>query len=1108
MHIITGRSKSGKSEYIYNAIERLDRMGEESVLIVPEQFSHTAEKRLLARIDAIKDNKTEVFSFGHLCTAVEKRLGFSQSININSVSKALIVKDIIKTCDLKFYTDAEDKNGFSDLITSAIAEFKKYMLTPDMLTEISENSEEQILKFKLNDLSNIYRLYEEKVSEKYKCDDDALTVLSKRLKDYPAFKDKYVFIDGFSTFVPQELDIIASIAGSCKELTISLCYDEKETNTTLFMPTSDTLAKLKKIYKGQIIIQKSEETHFVSQEISHLEKNLYTFPSKTYNGKCRDIKVYSLANPLSEVENCASYIKKLIRDEGYMYRDIGIICSDISVYSNHIERVFSHCGIEYFLDEKNDIINHHLVRFVLGLIEIYIREYSFDSIFNYLKTCFVASDSAHLSMLERFIQKKNVRRSTWLDDNKWNSLVSSNYGEGSNVSDELNKIRSDYILPLAKMHESIKGRHSVREVSEIFYNFLLELNMPDTIAKYIDKFTAEGELRLAKEYEKIWEIITSSLDEIVNLCGQQKVSPKGFYDLLVTAFSQYKVGFIPSAVDRVLVGNTERTRFEGIKALFVLGVNEGVFPIAPKPDGVLGDADKDAMKMLGFEFSTTSSVAAYYSQFCAYQAFTMPMLKLFISYSKTGNDFKSIRKSYIIDRICRIFNIKEISECSIEDMHYIHSKEPLKELLCSRMSDYSGGKEISPVWRSVYGYFDKNTDLINKISDFMKSDNIAMHLSDDNLRALIPILSHTSVSKIERYMACRYAFFIDYVLSLDVIKEDAVDSLEIGNITHEVLERLSREFGMSRQSLEKVDNITIVKRTEELIDDYIAKFTALSDDLTPRQEYAFKRLKNTILMSFLAVKNQILSSAFEPMGYEIEFNDSSDMGSICLQTSSGLPVTLTGKIDRADICHTDDGSFVRVIDYKTGNKDFKLDDVLYGLSVQLLVYLNKLVSTDDNFKYGGAMYFPVKEAFSGADGRLSSEEAEKKLKGAFKFKGIVPFEDKLLDMYDETIAKSLRHGSAKDKRISLKEFETMDAYLQKKLGSICDGILDGDFSVSPCKKNNFTPCQYCDYLSVCRFDPSEGRGDFTRYKSLAKYDEIIKEMEEMLGVDNATTDCN
>lgn len=1108
MRIITGRSKSGKSEYIYSEIERLDRKGEETILIVPEQFSHTAEKRLLARIDAIREDKTEVFSFGHLCTAVEKRLGYPESININSVSKALIIKDIIKNCDLKFYTDAEDKNGFSDLISSSIAEFKKYMLTPDMLDDISKKSEEQILKLKLSDLSEIYRLYEEKVSQKYKTDDDTLTVLAKRLKSAPVFKNKHVFIDGFSTFVPQELDIIACIAENCRELTISLCYDARETNTTLFMPTSDTLSDIKRRYKGQIVIQNLEETHFTSPEIAHLERNLYTFPSRSYNSSCTDIKVYSLANPLSEVENCASFIKKLIREDGYMYRDIGIICSDIDVYSHHIERVFSHADIEYFLDEKNDVINHHLIRFVLGLIEIYTREYSYDSIFNYLKACFVSSDSAHISMLERFIQKRNVRRSTWLDDIKWNSLIASNYDENSSTAKELNKIRDEYILPLAKMHESIKGRHTVREDAEIFYNYLVFLNMPDTIAKYIDKFNSEGELRLAKEYEKIWDIITSSLDEMVNLCGEQKVSPKGFYDLLVTAFSQYKVGFIPSAVDKVLVGNTERTRFEGIKALFVLGVNETVFPIAPKPDGVLGDADKDAMKTLGYEFSTTSSVASYYSQFCAYSVFTMPMCKLFVSYSKTDNDFKSLRKSYIIDRICKIFNIKEISESSIDDMHYIHSLEPLKELLCSKMSQYSEGCDVSPVWRSVYGYFAENTDLITRISKFMNSDNIAVLLSEENIKALIPMLSHTSVSKIERYMACKYAFFIDYVLNLDVPKESTVDALEIGNITHEVLERLSREFGMSRDSLEKADNDTVLSRTEEYINDYIAKFTALSDDLTPRQEYAFKRLKNTIFMSFLAVKNQILSSSFEPLGYEIEFNDSSEVGSISLKTSSGKSVTLTGKIDRADICHTDDGSFVRVIDYKTGDKEFKLDDVLYGLSVQLMVYLNKLVSSDESFKHGGAMYFPVKETFSSVDGRLSPEEAKRKLESSFKFKGIVPFEDKLLDMYDENIAKSLRHGSAKDKRISLKGFETMDDYLKNKLGLICDNILDGDFSVSPCKKNNFTPCEYCDYLSVCRFDPSEGRGDYTRYKSLAKYDEIIKEMEEMLDVDPAATDSN
>lgn len=1108
IEIVSGRSKSGKSKYIYDRVSRLVKEGREVMLIVPEQFSHAAEKRLLGIVDAIRDNSVEVFSFGHLATLSESRMGYPYSPKVNSVGKALIIRDILSKNDFSFYRTAVGGSGFADMVASAFSEMKKYMITPELLLSVSRKTKDELLRMKLEDLYVMYREYEAKLSKSYGDCDDSLMILAKRLRGNDIYKDKYVFLDGFSTFVPQELDVISALEEQCREVVISLCLDDSEPNTTLFMPTSDTVRKLKAYINTSFKTTRLSGTHFNSDDIAYLEKSLYTFQSPGYKGKCTDIKVFSLSNPLSEVETCASLVKSLIRENGYRYRDIGIVCSDMDMYARHIERVFEYSEIEYFLDDKSDIINHHLIRFILGILEIYINDYSYESVFNYLKACFVSADVGHTAMLERFIRRSNIRRSTWLDNEKWDRILSANYKDDYVTRNALSEIRNRYILPLANMHEKIKGRHSVEYDAGILYEFLVELKMPDTIAGYIDKFTKEGQIRAAKEYEKIWEIITSTLDETVYLSGEETVSPASFYELLVTAFSQHKVGFIPSSVDRVLIGNTERTRFDGIKALFVLGVNEGIFPVAPKGDGVLGDTDKESMKECGVEFSTTSSVAAYYSQFCAYTAFTMPSDKLFVSYSKTGNDFKTLRKSYIIDRICRIFSIREISELSPDDMFKIHSPGPAKELLCENVAKYSKGLSVDPVWRSVYDYYEKKGDFVSRLNEFLNSDNLAARLSDKNLKLLVPLLSYTSVSKIERYMACKYAYFVDYIMRIEQVKERTVDALDIGNITHMVLEKLSKEFGTSKASFERAEDSAVLLRTEELIDEYLRELSHTTDELSPRDEYTIKRLKNSIFLCFLAVKKQILESGFEPLGYEIQFNDSSDMGAIKIETDDGKTVNLTGKIDRADICTIGDESYIRVIDYKTGSKEFKLDEVLYGLSVQLMVYLNKLVSSDSSFRYGGALYFPVSDTVVSSGGKISREDAKDKLDSSLRLKGIVPYDDKLLKAYNDYLAASLKRGSGSKKRISPESFKTIDDYLRLKLGSICGDILRGDFDISPYKKNDFSPCEYCNYSSLCRFDSSDKSNDYRRYKSVTDYADIIKEMEEAISVDEKPTDSN
>lgn len=1098
LEIVTGRKKSGKSEYIYKKISRMVSDGKEVILIVPEQFSHLAEKRLLSYVNAITDNKAEVFSFKHLAMVTEARLNMPNVSPVTPVGKAVLISNILKENTFEFYKNAGEQNGFVDMASSAIGEFKKYMILPETLTDTAKSTDDVVLGMKLRDLSLIYSEYEKAISLAYRDGDDYLTLLSKNLLGSEIYSNKYVFIDEFSTFVPQELQVIDILCKKCAGVCVSMCYDENEINTTLFSPTSDTIKKLLKNNSSTVTYTKLNDTFYLSEEIGHLEKNLYTFPCRQYEKQSSDIKVYGLSNPLSEVEVCATNILSLVRDKGYKFSDIGVLCSDISLYERHIQRVFGSCDIEYFLDDKDSIINHHLIKFVLGLIEIYIKDYTYESIFNYLKASFIDAEPSSIALLEKFIQKSKLRRTTWLNDEKWNTLTNANFPNDESVVNSLNELREKFILPIANMHESIKGRHSVREFTTTLYDFLLKLKMPDTIAGYIKFFNDLGELRLSKEYEKIWQIIIDTFDELVSLCGSKTLSVSGYYDLLVTAFSQHKVGFIPTSIDRVVIGNTERSRFDGIKALFVLGVNEGIFPVSPKDDGVLGDSDKELMRDSGVEFSTTSEISAYYSQFSAYSSFATPTKLLFVSYHKAGNDFKSMRKSYILNRILKMFSIKEISEASLPEMMKISSLTQAKQALSDNVAKYEENTKVDDLWRNVYEYYLKNTDFIQKLESFSRSDNLMHALSRENLMKLLPILSYTSVSKIERYMVCNYAYFIDYVLRIQPSKEDTVDALDIGNVTHNILEALCKEFGSSKARFENTNDEEVLSKIEYLLEEYVLGISKVSDDMSQRDRYTLQRLKNSIFFCFNAVRNQFINSGFEPLGYEIEFNDNSPLGSIKIETLQGNTLNLTGKIDRADIAKTEDGTFVRVIDYKTGNKDFKLDEVLYGLSVQLLVYLNKLVGSNPDYNYGGALYFPVSDVMIKRDGHTADIDITKEAENELKLKGIVPFEEAVLKNYDDKIANSLKR-THKDKRITLSGFETIDKYVNHKIGLICDDIINGKFDISPYKKKDFTPCEYCKYGSVCRFDSLNGKNEYRIYKPNNSYDDILSEMEAQTG---------
>ncbi len=1108
MEIVSGRSKSGKTKYIYDKIASLAKSGQQAMLIVPEQFTHGAERHLLELVDTIGENGVEVFSFEHLATATQARIGCPHAQKINPVAKSLIIKNILADGKFEFYKNAGQQKGFTDIVASSMAELKKYMIMPDTLLQLANDSDNKVLSMKLRDLSNIYRMYEEELSEYYEDTDEPLTILAKQLTNAPLYSEKHIFLDEFDTFVPQELEVIRALSASCKSFTIALCGDEKECNTTLFMPTSDTFARLTKTLNSAPKITKLTETYFASRELSHLEKNLFAFKSAPYGKTAKDIEIYALSNPLSEVENCAYTIKKLVSDYGYRYSDIGVVCSDIGMYKMHLERVFDYADIEYFIDEKDDVLNHHLVRFILGLLEIYIEDYSYNSVFNYLKTSFVNANPSHIALLERFIQNTGIRRLTWLDDERWNALVDANYKEDVISARILSDIRNKYILPLANMHEKLKGKNTVRHDATVLFDYILQLEMPKIISNYIEKFEAEGELHLAKEYEKIWQVILEALDETVHINSDKKISPKSFYDMLVTAFSQQKVGSIPSAIDCVMVGNTERTRFEDIKVLYVLGVNESVFPMSLKPDGVLNDSDKLEMKDQGVEFSTTSSVAAYYFQYASYRTFTMPSEKLYISYSKCGNDSKTLRKSYIIDRILKMFGIKEKLERDFSDISSLYAKGPAREMLCKNIAAFESGRDISGDWKNLYDYLNRDEEFTTRLERFMDTHNFAEQISSTNLKKLIPMLSYTSVSKLERYMACKYAYFIDYVLNIDRPKTETVDALDIGNITHKVLEVISRKYASDIKTLSGCSESDVLGLIDAEIDKYICELSKHSDEISARDRYAVKRLKNSIWLCFSAVKSQLLNSKFEPLGYEIEFSEKSELGPIHLTTADGADVKLTGKIDRADIYIDGDNSYIRVIDYKTGKKELKLDDVFYGLNMQLMVYLSKLVGIETNNKHGGALYFSVSDISVKSDVKMMPEEAQKAIEASLGLKGLVPYDEAVLDAYDKKMASSVKRANTSGNGVSLDGFKTIDSYLKKKLGEICTDMFRGDFSILPYKKGDFSPCDYCGYSSVCRFDPSCRDEKYRFYKSVSANAQIIKEMEEEINVDTSTRDCD
>ncbi len=1094
--LIYGRAGSGKSEYIYNSIVNLVSKRKKVYLVVPEQYTHLAERKLLKQLDSISPFGAEVVSFERLCQRINSEFIAANSYQIDSAAKNIILSRIIKNSKLDFYSSKNIHFGFVELCSNFITEAKKHNISVDDIKKESEKTENIVLKSKLNDIAAIYEKYEAQIKNQNDAE-DLLDLLCVNLDKSNFFKDSVVFFDEFSSFIPKELDIISKIISNCDEAYMSLCTDNigMENPASVFWSVDHTANKIIKMCKERNIclnkpIYIDNDCKYKSS-IRHLEQNLYKYSSDfVVDDK---IKIFYDLNPYYEVKNTAESILYLCREKGLKLNEIGVVCSNVDEYSKIIKHVFSEYEIKHFIDKKTDILQHNIILFLLGILEIYNESYSYKSVFSYLNLGFSSLSDYQVSLLENFVLAANIQKNAWINDEKWIYKI-GRYTKDNKTSKirekEINNARSTFVNEILPFHETIKGRHSAKFLVEEFYKYLLNIRFDKKIDKVIYNFNLNSEINKAKEYTLIWDIVMKVFDNIYNLYGDEILSVKEFTNILKIAFSQYKTGLIPTSTDEVTVGNIERSIHGDIKALFVLGMSDTEFPVKISEDNLLTTAERDMLEKDGLQLSDNMVSKLYYNKFLCYKCLTTPSEFLFLSFPVSNFDNTPLRPSFVLNCVKRIFNgLKEETRLDQYNIgiDMISSKKPTIEKMVEEMQYDNYDK----IWDDVLLYCAKdNEDTLNQLKNISGfnpdakklAKNLTDEFFDDNI--------YTSISKLQRYRECKFSYFMQYMLKLEEKEVFSISYADIGSLVHKIFEDVCRSITDHKMSFSNVEKKYYEELIENYIDAYIEKLMSVNASLTKRQIYLVKRLKNTVKLCFEALLGHIINSKFEPMGYEIYFGDDG-IGSVDIKTSSGKTFKIEGVIDRADSFDDQNGTYVRIVDYKTGKKTFNFSDVFYGLDVQLIVYLNALVKSNSKYKYGGALYFKIDDCIFKADTKYNENLTDSKIKNMLKLKGVIVSDDNITDAYDE-ITKNRANTATYDQleKLSKTVFETINL--------LCEDLISGDISIKPYKKGNKTPCSYCVYKDICKI--SMGYSEYEDIISLKK-DEVFEKLEGVKNVD-------
>ena len=1081
VQLVYSRAGCGKTHYVTSEIQKRFKDGKKSYLVVPEQYTHIAEHKLLSAVGSISTRTVEVSSFKKMIDVAKRISGITEVLS--PMTKSIIIADILTYTELEYFSLISSHTGFVDICSNLISEFKKYCITPPMLRSAIDGMENQRLKIKLSDILKIYREYLLRIEEKGFDSDDGANVLSENIANVGDYGDTVFYFDEFTSFIPQEMSIIREIAKKAEEVVITLCTDGDD--ELLFAPISDTVKKLKQMCEEAHIEMKEpikltgNKKH--SGEIAFIEKNLFPYPMAKYDGDTENVSISSSANPYEEVCDVARRIIRLCRDGNYRFREIGVVCADIGTYAPYIAPVFKNHNISYFIDEKSPVLNHAIVRYLLNILDIYLYDYSNETVFAFLKSGFCDADRDGVNALENYCRRTNMHKNTWLNDDKWNELIIKRT-VNNDEAEKICRIRDEYIKPLSEFHNSVKGRHKTEHMCMCLYNYIISTGLATKIQSYLKDFEKEQNVRKSEEYEKIWSILIDAIDTISDVMEGKTINVKTFRALLETSFSGYSIGLIPTSLDEVFVGNISRSKSDGIKALFVLGANDGVFPSPINTDDIINDGDKLCLKEQGIELSMDMTKRAFFERFYMYTTFAIPSEKLFISFSRADINSEGLRPSFVLSDFKRLFPDLIFESDILEDdsdfgqMDYITTVSPTMEKLVEKITQYRNGEKISDVWFDVYDYFCKNYDLGRKIENYYTYTNRAEDIDQKLIDAVVPKEFHTTISKLQRYRACKFSYFLEYVLKLEENTGFDVTSMDTGTFVHSVIENLCKNMDGDGFSFETVTDEYIYDKIDFYIDDFINKLQKDCAYISKRRLYLIKRLKGAIFKCFSLIKSHLVNSSFTPLGYEIRFDDK-NIGCIEFDIGNGRKAKIRGTIDRSDVYHGEDGDYVRVIDYKTGNKDFSLSDVFYGLDIQLFVYLNALVESDEKYKYAGALYFKIDDPIFKGEHRYDEQKTEDKISNDVKMRGLLLDDEKLLEATDEITQKSA-------KKATYQNFLSLNKHLQKTISELCKEMAKGKIDIKPYAKGGFSPCQYCSFSSVCRFDSSKKGNDYDYLTSL------------------------
>ena len=985
-----------------------------------------------------------------------------------------------------------------EIIMQTISEFKKHCLSLDTLKKVIERINNEKLSLKLQDIYYCYQNFQEQMGDTYIEENDILGLFPEKVKSSRMFQNASVFIDEFSGFTLQEYAAIEAIMKQADEVIVTIASDniENTSKENLFYTNNIMAQKLIEIAKkNHITIEKpvylEKAYRFKNEELSLLEKNLYDFPEEQQIEQPKHIHLGLTSNPYTEVEKVARQITTLTREKGYYYRDIAVITKNTEEYVALIKAIFRSYDIPNFIDEKKELSQNILIRYILSVLEILSKGWRLEDVLSALKTGFFPITREDEQELENYVIRWGIKGKAWYEKD-WK------YGlETEEEQKRINQIRKKVVEPIVKLKEDLGRSKTIRIVSQKLYEYLKETNVEEAVKQKVNSLILTGEIEIAKEYISSLEMVIKVLDDMVDIIGNEQISFEKQLAILKIGFSGNVLGAIPATLDQVIVGDVERSRSHKVKAVFILGINDGIFPSNQKEEGFLNDIDRKSLKEMGIELAKDSMENLYEEQFSIYKAFTIAEEELYLSYPSTDKQGSALRPSRFIKKVKKIFpNLIEQSDVIKQPLEIVNKRVTFDNLLIAMQSG-----EMNETWQTVLELYKKDNQWNGRLQAALKGredTNLPSKINEENIKKLYGNVLKTSVSKLEQYRKCPFSFHLKYGLKLKEPPEFAIKSIDTGSFMHEAIARFFELIEENNLDYKQLEDSSIKQLVQNVLQEQLSLSKNGLFNSTPKFQSLTRRLGNVIAKAIKHIIEQLKFSDFRIAGTEIEFSKESSYEPMRFTLDTGEEIELTGKIDRIDIAKDSSGKYLRIIDYKSSVKNIDFDEVLAGVQIQLLTYLDAAMQIEQALP-AGVFYFSLIDNVLKAKRNKTDEEIEKELKKQFKLNGILLADIHVVRMMDKKLEKGYsdiipvfldKNGQLslnKSNVLTLEQFNDLQKNTKNIIKQLSKEILSGNIEMKPYRnKSKQTACEYCPYKNICHFSPNKKGNEYFTIKPLEK----------------------